>query len=86
MTQAERQEFNDVSGKLTEFEEATVQAVAEIDECDGSRIGLQQTLDSVRETLANCYGENFPDALDEYLGIEVEIDEETSEEEEFEEV
>ncbi len=75
MTAQERREFNSINGKLNEFEEATVEVVAEIDQCDGSRVSLQETLDSVRETLANCYGENLQDALDEHLGIQGEVGE-----------
>lgn len=50
-----------VNNKLVErvslFEDAVEAAVAEIDQTDGSRVGLQNTLDSVRETLADAYGE-----------------------------
>ena len=67
MTPRERQQFDQVTDKLTEFEEATVQAVAEIDQCDGSRLAMQETLDSVRETLTTTYGDNFDDALNEHL-------------------
>lgn len=48
--------------RVSEFEEAFQDAVAEIDQTDGSRIQLQNTLDSVREILENASGESFTDA------------------------
>ena len=56
--------------RIEEFEGSIVEAVAGIDQTDGSRIELQQTLDSVRETLANVYGDSLDDAVAEHLGIE----------------
>ena len=44
------------------LESAIEEAIAEIDQTGGSRIGLQKTLDTVRETLANTYGEPFSDS------------------------
>jgi hypothetical protein len=66
--------------RVSEFEEATVNVVAEIDQSDGSRVGLQATLDSVREMLANVYGDTLTDDVNEYLGIEGEVDQEEDEE------
>jgi hypothetical protein len=66
--------------RVSDFEEATVNAVAEIDQSDGSRVGLQATLDSVRETLANVYGETLTEDVNEYLGIEGEVGEDEQEE------
>ena len=63
--------------RTSEFEEAIVEAVAEIDQTDGSRVGLQNTLDSVRETLANAYGETLTDDVNEFLGIDGEIDDDS---------
>jgi hypothetical protein len=62
--------------RISEFEEATVIAVAEIDQSDSSRVGLQGTLDTVRETLANVYGDTLTEDVNEYLGIETEEEEE----------
>lgn len=70
MTQAERNEFNETAERVTEFEEAIVIAVAEIDQTDSNRVALQETLDSVRETLANVYGDTLTDDVNEHLGIE----------------
>jgi hypothetical protein len=74
-------QLQEVRERVSDFEEATVNAVAEIDQSDSSRIGLQATLDSVRETLANAYGESLTDDVNEFLGIggEVEQDEEDDE-------
>ncbi len=69
--------------RVSEFEEATVNVVAEIDQSDGSRVGLQATLDSIRETLENVYGDTLTDDVNEYLGIETD-DEQTEEFEETE--
>ncbi len=48
--------------RVSEFENAVELTIAQIDQTEGSRVGLQQTVDSVRETLANVYGEPFADA------------------------
>jgi hypothetical protein len=74
-------QLQEMRERVSEFEEATVNAVAEIDQSDGSRVGLQTTLDSVRETLANVYGETLTDDVNEYLGIET-VDNDLDEEEE----
>jgi len=58
--------------RISEFEEATVAAVALIDETESNRVSLQYTLDRVRETLADCYGDSLTDDVNEFLGIEVE--------------
>lgn len=59
-----------LNNRIGEFEEAVVSAVAEIDQADGSRVALQETLDSVRETLADCYGDTLTEDVNEHLGIE----------------
>lgn len=81
-TQAKTSRVNDLSDKVMEFEEAIVSAVAEIDQTDGSRIGLQNTLDTVRETLAEAYGDTLTDDVNEFLDIDTvdgEIDEDGEE-------
>jgi hypothetical protein len=67
-------QLQEVRERVSDFEEATVNAVAEIDQSDSSRVGLQATLDSVRETLANAYGESLTDDVNEFLGIESEVE------------
>lgn len=77
-TQAKKSRVNELNDKVLEFEEAIVSAVAEIDQTDGSRIGLQNTLDTVRETLADAYGDSLSDDVNEFLGLDTvdgEIDE-----------
>lgn len=59
-----------LTDRIGEFEEAVVEAVAAIDQTDGSRVGLQETLDSVRETLGDVYGETLTNDVNEFLGIE----------------
>ncbi len=63
-------QLKDLRDRVSEFEEATVAVVAEIDQTDSSRVGLQETLDSVRETLANVYGDSLTDDVNEYLELE----------------
>jgi hypothetical protein len=74
-------QLQEMRERVSEFEEATVNVVAEIDQSDGSRVGLQATLDSVRETLANVYGDTLTDDVNEYLGIEAEPADDEDEEE-----
>ncbi len=70
MTAAEQNEFDQIETWNTEMAQAVISSVAGIDQCDGSRIELQNTLDSVRETLEAVYGDDFTNDLNEFLGIE----------------
>jgi hypothetical protein len=63
-------QLQELRERVSGFEEATVSIVAEIDQSDGSRVGLQQTLDSVREALENIYGDSLTDDVNEHIGIE----------------
>jgi hypothetical protein len=74
-------QLQEVRERVSDFEEATVNAVAEIDQSDSSRVGLQATLDSVRETLANAYGESLTDDVNEFLGIESEVEQDEEDDE-----
>ncbi len=53
--------------RAIELEEGIAQAVATLDETDASRIGLQEAIDSARETLADAYGVGFEKAVTECL-------------------
>lgn len=66
-TQTKKSRVNELNDKILEFEEASISAGAEIDQTDGSRIGLQYTLDTVREILADAYGDSFTDDVNEFL-------------------
>lgn len=55
------------SARVIELEEAIAQAVATLDECDGSRVATDEAIDSARETLADAYGVGFEKAVSEYL-------------------
>jgi lipoate-protein ligase A len=80
------QELRELRKRVSELEEAIVQVVASIDETDGSRVNLQATLDSTRETFFNVYGEDLGSDVDEYLStFIVEEDEEDEEDEENDE-
>jgi hypothetical protein len=60
------------SAKTIELEEGILNSVELIDECDGSRVEQQNTLDQVREILVNSYGDEFQDDFNEMLGQETE--------------
>jgi hypothetical protein len=70
------------SARTIELEEGILNSVELLDNCDGSRVHLQNTLDEVRETLVTSYGDSFQEEYDEMLGIEAETDDEEDEEEE----
>lgn len=55
------------TARVIELEEAIAQAVATLDESDGSRIGTSEAIDAARETLADGYGVGFESAVEEYL-------------------
>jgi hypothetical protein len=73
------------SQRVLDFEEGVLKAVELLDNCDGSRLELVNTLDEVREALVDSYGDSFQDDYDELLGVDEnsdeseEIDEEPSE-------
>ncbi len=69
--------------RVVELEEGILNSVELLDNCDGSRSNLVITLDEVRETLVNSYGDDFQEEYNEMLGIETD-DEETEEFEETE--
>ncbi len=73
------------SARTIELEEGIAQAVATLDETDASRIGLQEAIDSARETLADAYGVGFEKAVTEYLSDESDEDDEDDEDEDDEE-
>ena len=50
------------SAREMELEDAIAQSVAALDAADGSRIGLQEGMDSARETLGDAYGIGFEKA------------------------
>lgn len=87
MTKQQRDIISEATQRNSELEEAIVSAVAEIDQSDSSRVGLQETLDSVREILANAYGDTLTDDVNEHLGLEtvdgeIEVDEDEDNEDE----
>jgi hypothetical protein len=63
------------SARTIELEEGILNSVEMLDECDGSRLELQSTLDTVRETLVNSYGDEFQTDFEEMMGVEPEDDE-----------
>jgi predicted DNA-binding antitoxin AbrB/MazE fold protein len=61
--------------RVLNFEEGVLKAIELLDNCDGSRLELVNTLDEVRETLVDSYGNSFQDDYDELLGIDENSDE-----------
>jgi Na+-transporting NADH:ubiquinone oxidoreductase subunit NqrC len=59
--------------RVLDLEEGILNSVELLDNCDGSRLNLVNTLDEIRETLVDCYGGTFQEEYDEMLGIEPEI-------------
>jgi hypothetical protein len=53
--------------KLKNLKEAVIEAVAELDQVDGSRTGMTEAIDSARSILSDGYGLNFEDDLGEFL-------------------
>lgn len=52
---------------LNKLKDAVIEAVALLDEADGSRVGTAQAIDDAREVLADAYGSEFDDDLAEHL-------------------
>lgn len=63
------------SARTIGLEEGILNSVELLDQCDGSRNDLVNTLDQVRENLVDSYGDEFQDDYDEMLGVETENDE-----------
>lgn len=55
------------SARVIELEEGIAQAVATLDESDGSRVSTSEAIDEARETLKDAYGVGFEKAVIEYL-------------------
>jgi hypothetical protein len=73
------------SARTIELEEGILNSVESLDQCDGSRNDLVNTLDQVRDYLVDSYGDEFQTDYDEMLGVESEdetTDEEIEEDEE----
>jgi hypothetical protein len=73
------------SARTIELEEGILNSVELLDECDGSRLQLQNTLDQVRGLLVESYGDEFQDDFDEMLGLEEEDSDEDFSDEDSEE-
>ena len=70
------------SQRVIDLEVSITQAVATLDEADGSRGGMAEAIDSARETLADAYGVGFEDAVSECLSDESDEDDDDSDEDE----
>ncbi len=66
---------------LAELKDAIANAVATLDDADGSRISTAEAIDSAREILKDAYGVGFEkavsDALEEIVDDESDDDDET---------
>ena len=52
---------------IQEYREAIVEAVAEIDRCDGSRLGQIEAMDAARSILETAYGDDLDEDVQEYI-------------------
>ncbi len=57
---------------VKEMKDAIVEAVATLDESNGSRTGTAEAIDAAREILADAYGNegDLNDAVNDHLGID----------------
>lgn len=70
---------------VKELKQAIVEAVATLDESDGSRTSTAHAIDVARDTLADAYGDSFDADVEEYLGIETTNDDDDDEAEDEDE-
>lgn len=62
------------SGRVIELEESIIQAIATLDDADGSRVGTLEAVDGARDILKETYGLEFENDISEYLSSESEDD------------
>ena len=55
------------TAKVDEYREAIVEAVAELDKCDGSRAGQIAAIDSARNILETVYGDDLDEDVQEFI-------------------
>jgi hypothetical protein len=72
-----------VNQRTLDLEEAVLNSVELLDQCDGSRLNLINSLDEVRETLVNAYGDSFEEDYNEMRGNETDSDEDEIDEDEI---
>ena len=70
-----------VNQRTLDLEEGILNSVELIDRVDGSRLGLVDTLDEVRDNLVTAYGDSFQDDYNDLLGIEIDDENEAEENE-----
>ena len=51
-----------------------MEAVATLDEADGSRVSTSSAIDNAREILGDAYGPTFEDDVAGYLGVDADDD------------
>ncbi len=56
--------------KLKDLQESVIEAVAELDQADGSRTAMTEAIDNAREILSDAYGLTFEDDLAAHLEAE----------------
>ncbi|MBX7172645.1 MAG: hypothetical protein K1X72_16875 [Pyrinomonadaceae bacterium] len=52
--------------RTAELESAIVESFVELDKADGSRIGLQEAIDSAQSILREAYGDSLDEDAEEY--------------------
>ncbi len=71
--------------RVSDLKDAIANAVATLDEADGSRVGMAEAIDSARETLSDAYGRGFEKAVSEYLSDDSDDEEDEDNEDEEDE-
>lgn len=64
--------------------EAIISAVATLDQSDGSRVSLIESIDNARRTLSEVMPDNFDDLVTEYMEAETDEDDDEDEDEDDE--
>jgi hypothetical protein len=55
------------TAKVDEYREAIVEAVAELAQCDGSRVGQSTAIDSARSVLETVYGDDLDEDVQAFI-------------------
>ena len=71
------------TGRAKDLEDGIIEAVAVLDEADGSRTGLTEAIDEARNILQTAFGDTLDSEVESYLSSEENSDED-AEDSEFE--
>ena len=71
--------------RAEELEQAIIEASAELDRADGSRIGLQEAIDAAQSVLREAYGDSYDQDVSAHLEEYNSDDDEDSDDEDSDE-